>query len=147
MELRIQRRDFLKWAGVGSLSLVAPGVLGLRASAAPAAAAAAWDRILVLVELKGGNDGLNMVVPFASPEYYALRPRLGVARERVVQLSPALGLHPNLAPLMEAWNAQQLAIALGVGYPNPNRSHFRSIEIWETGSDADEYLSESSATA
>ena len=137
----MERREFLKWAGVGSFSMLAPGVMGALTQPA-AGGAGAWDRVLVLVELKGGNDGLNMIVPYASPDYYALRPRLAVARERVLQLSPQLGLHPNLNKLMEGWQSNQMAIALGVGYPNPNRSHFRSIEIWETGSNADEYRSE-----
>ena len=101
-----------------------------------------WDRILVLVELKGGNDGLNTVIPFADPAYRRLRPNLGIAREQVVQLSPELGLHPALAPLTSAWQERDLAVLLGVGYPNPNRSHFRSIEIWDTASASSQTLND-----
>jgi uncharacterized protein (DUF1501 family) len=99
-------------------------------------------RILLLVELKGGNDGLNTVIPFADPLYRDLRPSLGLARERVLPLDEQVGLHPRLAPLMDAWQARNFAIVQGVGYPDPNRSHFRSIEIWDTASSASQSLSE-----
>ncbi|WP_295137999.1 DUF1501 domain-containing protein [uncultured Reyranella sp.] len=99
-------------------------------------------RILLLVELKGGNDGLNTVVPYADPEYRELRAGIGVPRERVVQLDEKVGLHEKLAPLMDAWKAGDLAIVQGVGYPYPNRSHFRSIEIWDTASASSQTLSE-----
>jgi uncharacterized protein (DUF1501 family) len=99
-------------------------------------------RILLLVELKGGNDGLNTLIPYADPRYHRLRPDLGVARERTLQLDEHVGLHEKLAPLMESWKGGDLAIVQGVGYANPNRSHFRSIEIWDTASAASETLSE-----
>lgn len=99
-------------------------------------------RILLLVELKGGNDGLNTVIPYADPLYRDLRPGIGVARERVLQLDEHVGLHARLEPLMEAWQARELAIVQGVGYPDPNRSHFRSIEIWDTASSSTQNLSE-----
>ena len=97
-------------------------------------------RYLVLIELKGGNDGLNMLVPYSDDRYYRLRPKLAVHRDRVLQVSETQGFNPQLAPLMDIWYQQQLAIINGVGYPRPNRSHFRSIDIWETGSSSDEYL-------
>jgi len=99
-------------------------------------------RILLLVELKGGNDGLNTLVPYADPKYRELRPVLGVARERVLQLDERVGLHEKLEPLMESWKSRDCAILQGVGYPNPNRSHFRSIEIWDTASASSQKLSE-----
>jgi len=100
------------------------------------------SRILLLVELKGGNDGLNTVIPYAEPHYHKLRPGIGLAREKVLQLDEHVGLHDKLEPLMASWKAGDLAIVQGVGYPNPNRSHFRSIEIWDTGSSSTETLSE-----
>jgi len=103
-------------------------------------APANYRNLLVLIEFKGGNDGLNTVVPYADEAYYALRPRLAVSRDQVVQLDQASGLHPALQALLPLWQAQQLAIVQGVGYPQPNLSHFRSIEIWDTASKADEYL-------
>jgi len=106
----------------------------------PFAGAAEPPRVLVLVELNGGNDGLNTVIPYADPAYARARPRLAVPRDQVLQLDERLGLHPALAPLLPAWQAGELAIALGVGYPRPNRSHFRSIEIWNSASEAEESL-------
>jgi uncharacterized protein (DUF1501 family) len=99
-------------------------------------------RILLLVELKGGNDGLNTVIPYADPRYHQLRPGIGVARERTLQLDERIGLHEKLAPLMESWKGGDLAILQGVGYANPNRSHFRSIEIWDTASAVNQTLNE-----
>lgn len=101
---------------------------------------AAFDRLLILIELRGGNDGLNTVVPFADREYERLRPRLALGRDRVLQLDERTGLHPALGPLLPAWQQRELAIVQGVGYPDPNLSHFRSIEIWDTASAADETL-------
>jgi uncharacterized protein (DUF1501 family) len=106
----------------------------------PFAGAAEPPRVLVLVELNGGNDGLNTVVPYADPAYARARPKLAVPRDQVLQLDERLGLHPALAPLLPAWQAGELGIALGVGYPRPNRSHFRSIEIWNSASGAEEAL-------
>ena len=100
------------------------------------------SRILLLVELKGGNDGLNTLVPYADPKYRELRPAIGVARERILPLDERVGLHEKLEPLMESWKARDLAILQGVGYPYPNRSHFRSIEIWDTASASNQTLSE-----
>src|SRR5262252_8352200 len=100
------------------------------------------SRILLLVELKGGNDGLNTLVPYADARYRELRPGIGVPREHVLQLDEHVGLHEKLEPLMESWKAGDLAIVQGVGYPYPNRSHFRSIEIWDTASASNQTLSE-----
>src|SRR5882762_11503079 len=100
------------------------------------------SRILLLVELKGGNDGLNTLVPYADPKYRELRPGIGVMRERILPLDERVGLHEKLEPLVEAWKAKDLAILQGVGYPYPNRSHFRSIEIWDTASASSQTLSE-----
>lgn len=98
------------------------------------------SRTLILLELAGGNDGLNSVVPYGDPAYYRVRPKLAVERDRVLQLDESLGLNPALEPLMAAWEAGDLAAVLGIGYPRPNRSHFRSIEIWNTASASDETL-------
>ena len=99
-------------------------------------------RTLLLIELKGGNDGLNTLVPYADAKYRELRGGIGVSRERVLQLDEKVGVHEKLLPLMEAWKAGDLAIVQGVGYPHPNRSHFRSIEIWDTASASSQTLSE-----
>jgi uncharacterized protein (DUF1501 family) len=90
------------------------------------------DRILVVIQLGGGNDGLNSVVPFAMDDYYRARANLAVADEKVLKLNDTIGLHPNLAKLKSLYDDGQMAIIQGVGYPNPDRSHFRSMEIWHT---------------
>ena len=132
----MQRRSFLK-----SLGLLPFAGVGAHLAVA-ANPAANYSNLLILVELKGGNDGLNTVVPYADNAYYRLRPRIAVARDQVIQLSQATGLNPALAPLMPLWDSKQLAVVQGVGYPQPNLSHFRSIEIWDTASKSSEYLSE-----
>jgi uncharacterized protein (DUF1501 family) len=103
------------------------------------------NRLLVLVEMQGGNDGLNTVVPFADPLYYALRPQLHVPRSQVLALNEHTGLHAALAPMLPLWQAGELAVVQGVGYVHaaPNPSHFRAAEIWETASDASQYWRDS----
>ncbi len=125
----MERRDFL---AASVAAIVLPGV----ALANPAG----YRRLLVLVELKGGNDGLNTVVPYADDAYHRLRPRIALRPDEVLQLDRRTGLHPALKPLMPLWEARELAIVQGVGYPVPNLSHFRSIEIWDTASNSDQYL-------
>lgn len=112
------------------------------AAPAPASSSPRFDRILVLVELRGGNDGLNTLVPYADAAYQPARQGLAVARDRVMQLDERVGLHRALEPMMESWKARDLAILQGVGYPYPNRSHFRSIEIWDTASASSQTLTE-----
>jgi uncharacterized protein (DUF1501 family) len=131
--MKIDRRAFLRLASAVPFAAALPHV-------AWAAASPQVRRLLVLVELKGGNDGLNTVVPFADPLYARLRPRLAIARDQVVQLDERAGLHPSLEKLKAAWDARELAVVQGIGYPDPNFSHFRSIEIWDTASRSDEYL-------
>ncbi len=91
------------------------------------------DRVLVVVQLGGGNDGMNTVIPFGHESYYRARPTLAVPQAKVLRINDELGLHPNLAPLKNLYDAGKLAIVQGVGYPNPDRSHFRSMEIWQSG--------------
>ncbi len=130
----IDRRQLLTLSG-----LALPGLPSL---AWAQRAASAADRILVLVELKGGNDGLNTVVPYAHPAYAQLRPTLAIKPDEVLKLDSALGLHPALAPLLPLFEKREMAVLLGLGYPQPNLSHFRSIEIWDTASRSNEYLDE-----
>ncbi|WP_412021654.1 DUF1501 domain-containing protein [Burkholderia cepacia] len=139
----MNRRDFLTLTGAAA----AAGVSMWQSPALAAAStgrqpAAGYANVLILVELKGGNDGLNTVVPYADPLYYQFRRSIGIKREQVLQLDAHTGLHPSLAPLMPLWRDGQVAVVQGVGYPQPNLSHFRSIEIWDTASRSDQYLHE-----
>lgn len=127
----MNRRHFL--IGSSALSLVL---------ATRAARANQQRRVLVVIELKGGNDGMNTVIPYADPLYRQFRPGIGVPRDKTIQLDERVGLNQKLEPLMEAWKTSDLAVVQGVGYPYPNRSHFRSIEIWDTASASSQTLSE-----
>jgi len=90
------------------------------------------DRILVVVQMGGGNDGLNTVIPVGDDAYYRARPTLAVPPKEVLQITDALGLHPALARVKPLYDRGAMAIVQGVGYPNPSRSHFKSMEIWQT---------------
>jgi uncharacterized protein (DUF1501 family) len=90
-------------------------------------------RILVVVQLGGGNDGLNTVVPYADDQYHRLRPVIGKDPAKVLKIDNYLALHENLAPMKNLFDNGQLSIVQGVGYPNPNRSHFRAMDIWQSG--------------
>jgi uncharacterized protein (DUF1501 family) len=102
------------------------------AAGAPAARPPASDGILVLLTLYGGNDGLNTVIPYENGSYLGGRTTLGYQPEQVLPLGDGLGLHPNLTQMKGLWDAKRLAIVRGVGYPNPDRSHFRSMDIWQS---------------
>ena len=138
----MKRREFTSLfstlTGAALLSAHAPGW----AQAASQRAALAANRMLILIELKGGNDGLNTVIPYLDAAYHALRPGIGIKPDEVLRLDEQTGLHPAFKPLLPLWEKGELGIVQGVGYPQPNLSHFRSIEIWETGSRSNEYLSD-----
>lgn len=130
------RREFLSLLGAGACAALTPSLAIARTPATD------YRRLLVLVELKGGNDGLNTIVPFADPRYAQLRPRIGLRRDELLLLDERAGAHPSLAPLRPLWEGRELAIVQSVGYPQANLSHFRSIEIWDTASRSDQYLDE-----
>jgi len=90
------------------------------------------DRVLVVINFQGGNDGLNTVVPYGMPDYYRYRPSLGVPQNDVLRIDDTVGLNPVLAPFKKMYDAGNVAIVQGVGYPDPDHSHFRSTEIWQT---------------
>ena len=146
------RRQFLKY-GAGSalgIGLAASGIPLFRSQtlstlAAPVALpnltpgagipANVADRVLVVLQLSGGNDGLNTVVPYKDQTYYQIRPTIAQKATDVLPISDTLGLHPGLKPLVDIFNKGNLAIVEGVEYPTPNYSHFRSTEIWMTADD------------
>jgi uncharacterized protein (DUF1501 family) len=133
----ISRRDLLIRSvglglGTGVFSMGWP-VPNLWQRAAAAAEPRADLPILVVIELTGGNDGLNTVVPFADDIYQKSRPTLRIEPDKVLKLDDRVGLHPALKELHQLWDSGDLAVIQGVGYPNPNRSHTRSMEIWQTG--------------
>jgi len=137
----LTRRDFMKGIAVFSGLGLAPKFLtDVYADPAQVIQGFNDDRVLVVVQLGGGNDGLNTVVPFENDLYYNARPNIGLKQDRLLKLNDQLGMNDALKPIMPFYENGQLAVIQGVGYPNPDRSHFRSMEIWHTGSDSDAYL-------
>jgi uncharacterized protein (DUF1501 family) len=144
------RREFLRTSVLGgALTWTVPAFLANTFSALQAKAqdsATQTDTgkdssILVILQLAGGNDGLNTVVPYSSDYYYKARPRIGVDAKTVLKINDEIGLHPSLAGFKDLYDAGNLSIVQGTGYPNPNRSHFRSTEIWQTASDSETFES------
>jgi len=128
------RRDFLQSSLLG-FGATAPAFLGRTALAAPASKK---ETVLVVVQLTGGNDGLNTVIPYKNAEYYKLRPNLAIPKDQVKGIGKDLGLHPACAALARLFNDQSaVCVVQGVGYPNPSQSHFRSMDIWQAGSTAE----------
>lgn len=136
--MMLTRRELLQLTTTATLGSVLPGWLS--AAEPPAAPAPSIDfrRTVLLIELRGGNDGLNTVVPFADPAYRRLRPNLALGAEQIVPLTREIGLHRSLKSLAPAWKDGDLAVVQGLGYPQPNRSHFRGIDIWNAASKATE---------
>ena len=133
------RRNFL---ATTAASMTLPSIFQRMAAAAPGLdQRGAKDTILVVVQLTGGNDGLNTVVPYADPLYVKARPTLKHTADKVLNLEQGLGLSPALSGFHKLWEASQLAIIQGVGYAQPNRSHFESMDIWHkaTASSTEKY--------
>jgi uncharacterized protein (DUF1501 family) len=145
------RRDFLRTTLLGgALSWTVPSFVAQTFSALGAQADGALTQvptgkdgpILVLIQLAGGNDGLNAVVPYTNDYYYKARPTIAIPTDKVLKLSDTLGFNPAMAGFKSLYDAGHLSVVSGVGYPNPNRSHFRATEIWQTASDEDKYLTD-----
>lgn len=138
MSIVIKRREFLG----GALALGAAGafggqlgsLLGSSAGAAITPTVASSDRTLVICTLYGGNDGLNTVVPYEDPIYYSIRSNIALAPDTLHDLGGGLGLHPALRSLAALWDAGQVAIVRGVGYPDQSLSHFQAMSIWQSAS-------------
>ena len=142
-DLPLTRREFIRGtSGFGFLAFSGFAPSFLAQSALAQTPAPERDRsILVIIQLAGGNDGLNTVVPHTDDRYYNLRPKIGL-RKGLLDINDDLALHPACKELHHLYNEGNLSIIQNVGYPNPNRSHFRSTEIWETGSDSDTFQRE-----
>lgn len=135
----MDRRNFLKYSSLLSASAWVPQFL----TGPTRHALGGTDntgKALVIIQWSGGNDGLNTVIPYRNDLYYKNRPGIAIERETVFDLTDELGLHPQLHGLVELYDQGEVAILNNVGYPNPNRSHFRSMDIWQTASRSDQYL-------
>ncbi|MBK7475187.1 MAG: DUF1501 domain-containing protein [Haliscomenobacter sp.] len=133
----MRRREFLRQSGLASTALFVPaflnqlqfGKLHQRRS----------GKILIAIQLSGGNDGLNTIVPYRNDLYYKFRPSLGISPEHVLKVDPNLGFNPALESLRDLYDNGLVTILNSVGYPNPDRSHFRSMDIWHSASSSQEY--------
>ena len=126
------RRQLLTRALRGSSLVALGGGVPQFVAQTARAAAPGKDTVLVVVELTGGNDGLNTVIPYADDLYHKARPTLRQTKQQVIRLDDHVGLHAGMAGLRPLWDAGSLAVVQGVGYPNPDRSHFESMDVWHT---------------
>ncbi|MFT3678552.1 MAG: DUF1501 domain-containing protein [Chitinophagaceae bacterium] len=132
----IKRKEFIQAGSLATASLMLPRFL--KAFEQPAVVPPG-NKVLVVLQLSGGNDGLNTVIPVRNDLYYKARPRLGIAAGKALSLTDEAGLHPALTAFKSLYDEGQLGILNSVGYPNPDRSHFRSMDIWHTASQSQEY--------
>jgi uncharacterized protein (DUF1501 family) len=141
--IELTRRDFFRNAAVYSaLGGIAPQFLTRTVEASRNTIAGFEnDRVLVVVQMSGGNDGLNMLVPHSDDAYYRLRPRLGLKKESLIKVNDDLAFSDTCAGLKGLYDDGLLSVVQGIGYPNPDRSHFRSMEIWHTASDSNAFES------
>jgi uncharacterized protein (DUF1501 family) len=128
----LNRRAFLTRTLQGSSLLALHSVIPQFLANTARAAEAGKDTVLVLIEMTGGNDGLNTVIPYADDLYQKARPTLHFKKDQVVRVDDHIGLHPALRGLDQLQQKGQLAIVQGIGYPNPDRSHFESMDIWQS---------------
>ena len=132
----MDRRKFIKNSALASSLIFVPSFV--KAFESVATEKLGYKR-LVIIQLAGGNDGLNTIIPHNNDLYYNARPRLAITKD-IIKLNDDLGFHPSLSPLRSLYDNGELSILNNVGYPNPVRSHFRSMDIWQTASGSDEYL-------
>ena len=134
-----KRKQFIQIGSLATASLMVPKFL--KAFESPARVMPG-NKVVVVLQLSGGNDGLNTVIPYRNDLYYKARPRLGILRDKALSLTDETGLHPALTAFKDLYDDGSLSILNNVGYPNPDRSHFRSMDIWHTASQSTEYWSQ-----
>lgn len=132
----LNRRKFIQVGSLASASAFVPKFLKAFERKAPSQG----NKILVVIQLSGGNDGLNTVIPYQHDVYYKLRPKLGLPKGKILTLTDELALHPSLGGFKSLFDQGYLSVLNEVGYPNPDRSHFRSMDIWQTASGSDQVL-------
>ncbi len=134
----MKRRNFIKRTSLATGGLfLAPQFLKAFESNNPSVFN---EKKVVIIQLKGGNDGLNTVVPFRNDLYYQNREQIAITKNSLLSLNDEVGFHPSLKPLKKLYDKGHVSIINNVGYPNPNRSHFRSTDIWQTASNSNEFL-------
>jgi uncharacterized protein (DUF1501 family) len=134
----IKRRQFLQTGSLATATFFVPKFLKAFENKVPMVPPG--NKVLVILQLSGGNDGLNTVIPVRNDIYYRERPRLGLAKDKTLSITDEVSLHPELTAFADLYHDGNLGILNSVGYPNPDRSHFRSMDIWHTASKSDEYI-------
>lgn len=132
----MKRRKFLEASGVISTSMFLPGFISKCATKEDAvkSSSSRSGNILIVIQLSGGNDGLNTFIPYQDDLYYKARPEIAIRANRVLKVDDRLGFHPSIASIRSLYDSGEMTIINNVGYPNPNRSHFLSIDIWHSAS-------------
>jgi uncharacterized protein (DUF1501 family) len=133
----IKRKQFIQVGSLATASLMLPKFL--KAFEAKNMVPSG-SKVTVILQLSGGCDGLNQIIPIRNDIYYKSRPRLGIAKDKALALTDEVGIHPSLSGFKELYDDGSMAILNNVGYPNPDRSHFRSMDIWHTASQSNDYL-------
>lgn len=136
--MSFNRRDFLKLSALASASLFVPRFL--KSTETRIKEGSSNGKILVVIQFSGGNDGLNTVIPYTNDIYYKLRPKISIKKNEVLKINSEIGFNNSLTTLKELFDDGSLAVINSVGYPNPDRSHFRSMDIWQSASSSAEYL-------
>lgn len=132
----IKRKEFIQIGSLATASMLLPKFLKAFEGQTMVPLG---NKVVVILQLSGGNDGLNTVIPVRNDLYYKARPKLGIVKDKALSLTDEVGLHPALTAFKELYDDGSLAILNNVGYPNPDRSHFRSMDIWHTASQSSEY--------
>ncbi len=130
----IKRRQFLQIGSLATGSFMIPKFLKAFENKMPFVPGG--NKVVVVLQLSGGNDGLNTVIPVRNDIYQSARPNLGLGKDKAVMITDEVGLHPALQGFADLYSDGSLGIINSVGYPNPDRSHFRSMDIWQTGSES-----------
>jgi len=131
----MERRQFIQTSGLASAAVMIPRFLKAQENKV----VSNTNKILIVIQLTGGNDGLNTVVPFENDLYYNARPQISIKKNEVLKLNNELGLNPNMQGFKNLFDDGKLCLINNVGYPEPDRSHFRSMDIWQTASNSNEY--------
>lgn len=134
--MHIKRKEFIQIGSLATASMMVPDFLKAFEGTTMVPPG---NKVVVILQLSGGNDGLNTVIPVRNDLYYKARPRLGIERTKALTITDEVGLHPALTGLKDLYDDGSISILNNVGYPNPDRSHFRSMDIWHTASQSTEY--------
>lgn len=131
----MKRRQFIQTSGLATAAMMIPNFLKAQENRVLSDS----DKVLIVIQLTGGNDGLNTVVPYENDLYYNARPKIAIQKNEVLKLNSELGLNPAMQGFKNLFDEGRLCLINNVGYPEPDRSHFRSMDIWQTASNSNEY--------